>query len=933
MAAAWLVTWGLLLATGVPAGAQGTLSVELPSDRTPPRGRVPLHALSWAHQQPVPSPAWDASGELSGAGTPDSEHWGGSSPVRWSPLPGAVTGAPRGTGMSLASSAAPAVVEEPFIAWRGGEAEGQDSPWGGTRLPHGSAPGTPAPKVPMDTGPGSPGPPWAGQGTSPSGHSATMAARTPGPRPTVSTIALTPEPSGGTRTGTAEAHTRGQPAAPGPAGEVQELRGPPSTAPVPQPVGTGPAQGPHTSPGSVQLTGRRGDAGSPPSPSPALPSSVPLLLAEPGGQGAPSWGLVPDVVQEGRAETWTWALPAHQRSTRRAPLSNATTGDTASARPTGLQGPQPTPGAALGTSPTPLPVSSTTPPGTPYAGLLPEQDVGSPQRVRGAVGPGSIPNATVPAPQPTTHPVAGTPPGTRRSDTLGTQPPAASTTASPSATWRRGVVWVTTQRAPWRPPAPEPEPEPEPSHPSPGASACPGSSCADGGSNTTALSWAELRRPLRLAWAAHAYAVAALCLLLGLGCLAGLGAAAALRPPHLPLLLGAQGLLLAASLLRAALLLADPYGARGRLPPRALLLLCTAPFPLLLAAFALLLRRLQRLAQLRLLPSPLGGLPALGAAAALQSGAPAAADLLWPRLGLAAGLALHGLGLGPPGRCGWPCWAAQCWMRAGELGAGLALLAGAAEPLWGGRHGDAAGHSCWAKAVRYFCAGRKAQAPEYPNNCYDRAERVPTGDISKSLIRNPAEQLPLRALKDSNEARAATAGGATGLSPKCPNAAVAARERGSSASLGDLAFRPPSPIDLRRSIDQALCRRHLLREGLFGRPRRGSGASLHAAAEPPGLARCTSLTELPGPRGESVASASSLESSSLKISWNPWRHGLSSPDSLPLEEAPSRAQLLAHQEPPALPQPPDSEREARRSFLALSKQVDARSLSSDTIEL
>uniref|UniRef100_A0A493TC17 Proline rich transmembrane protein 3 n=1 Tax=Anas platyrhynchos platyrhynchos TaxID=8840 RepID=A0A493TC17_ANAPP len=956
MAAVWLVTWGLLLATGVPAGARGTLSVELPSDGTPQQGRDPLRALSWAHQQPVPSPAWDASGELSGAGGPDSEHWGGGSPVHWSPLPqpGAVTGAPRGTGMSLAGSAAPAVVEEPFIAWRGGEAEGQHGPWGRTRLPHGSASGTPDPKVPTDTGPGSPGPPWAAQGTSMSRQSATVPARTPGPRPTVSTIALTPEPTGGTRTGTSEAHTRGQTAAPGPPGEAQEPRGPPSTAPVPQPAGTGPAEGPHASPGNVQPTwGRRGDAGSPPSPSPALPSSVPLLL---GGRGGPSWGLLPEVAQEGRAETWTWALPAHQRSTRRAPLSNATAGDTASARPTGLQGPQPTPGAALGTSPTPLPVSSTAPPGTPYAGLLPEQDVGTPQRVRGAVGPGNIPNATVPAPQPTTHPVAGTPPGTRRSDTSGTQPPATSTTASPSATWRRGVVWVTTQRAPWRPPAPEPEPEPEPSHPAPGASACPGSSCSDGGSNTTALGWAELRRPLRLAWAAHAYAVAALCLLLALGCLGGLGAAAALRPPHLPLLLGAQGLLLAASLLRATLLLLDPYGARGRLPPRALLLLCTAPFPLLLAAFALLLRRLQRLAQLRLLPSPLGGLPALGAAAALQSGAPAAADLLWPRVGLAAGLALHGLGcaagalllllgglrggwralraprregpglrrgarallaagalglpccglqvysalwlrggLGPPGRCGWPCWAAQCWMRAGELGAGLALLAGAAEPLWGGRHGTATGHSCWAKALRYFCAGRKAQVPEYPNNCYDRAERAPSGDISKSLIRNPAEQLPLRALKDSNEARAGTALGAAGLSPKCPNAAaavvVAARERGSSASLGDLAFRPPSPIDLRRSIDQALCRRHLLREGLFGRPRRGSGASLRATAEPPGLARCTSLTELPGPRGDSVASASSLESSSLKISWNPWRHGLSSPDSLPLEEAPSRAQL------------------------------------------
>lgn len=457
MAAVWLVTWGLLLATGVPAGARGTLSVELPSDGTPQQGRDPLRALSWAHQQPVPSPAWDASGELSGAGGPDSEHWGGGSPVHWSPLPqpGAVTGAPRGTGMSLAGSAAPAVVEEPFIAWRGGEAEGQHGPWGRTRLPHGSASGTPDPKVPTDTGPGSPGPPWAAQGTSMSRQSATVPARTPGPRPTVSTIALTPEPTGGTRTGTSEAHTRGQTAAPGPPGEAQEPRGPPSTAPVPQPAGTGPAEGPHASPGNVQPTwGRRGDAGSPPSPSPALPSSVPLLL---GGRGGPSWGLLPEVAQEGRAETWTWALPAHQRSTRRAPLSNATAGDTASARPTGLQGPQPTPGAALGTSPTPLPVSSTAPPGTPYAGrswhnagtppvvteppwvpalpsltgLLPEQDVGTPQRVRGAVGPGNIPNATVPAPQPTTHPVAGTPPGTRRSGEGGMR-------VSPLPAWGRG---------------------------------------------------------------------------------------------------------------------------------------------------------------------------------------------------------------------------------------------------------------------------------------------------------------------------------------------------------------------------------------------------------------------------------------------------------------------------------------------------------------
>lgn len=544
------------------------------------------------------------------------------------------------------------------------------------------------------------------------------------------------------------------------------------------------------------------------------------------------------------------------------------------------------------------------------------------------------------------------------------------------------------------------------------------------GANGTGLRWPELRHRLGFAWEAHVYGVAAVFLLLALGCLAGLVGSAALRPPHLPHVLGAHGLLLAACLLRATFLLLDPYGARGRLPPRALLLLSTVPFPLLLSAFALLLQRLQRLAQLRLLPTWLRRLPALGAAAALHSAVLATADLLPPRLGTTAGLGLQALGcgagvllllgglwgcwrvlrvpwegtgagggpgprrgaqallvaavagllvcglqlysalwlrgvLGAHGRFSRPGWTAQLWLRVGELGMVLALLVAATKPLsWGCRRQSPAGHSCWAKALRYFCAGRKAEAPEYPNNCYDWAggstgsagsaglERAPANDISKSLIRNPAEQLPLRALKDSNEAWAAAAGTASmpGLSPKCPNVlairSCAAFEQGSSPSLGELVFRPPSPIDLRRSIDQALCRRHLLHDSLFSRPRRGSGTSLHsslAPAETPGLghmARCSSLTELPGSRqpGGTVtitvtASASSLESSSLKISWNPWRHGLSSPDSLPLDEAPSRAPLLV----PAVP--PGWEREGPRSFPALGKAVDSRSLSSDTIEL
>ncbi|XP_056189896.1 LOW QUALITY PROTEIN: proline-rich transmembrane protein 3 [Falco biarmicus] len=1012
MAAAWLITWGLLLATGVPTRARGMLPVGLSPGGTLQWGRDPLHRPAQGQRWPGPPPTWEASGEPSGAGAPRTERWGGSSPVRWSPplqagdaagtpLETETTTAGAGTGAWQDSGTAVAVAEEPLVAWRGHEAGGQDRPRGGTWPPPSSALGTPGPEVPMDTGPGSPGPLQAGQGLTPARQSVTGPASTSSPQPTMSTIALTSRPAPGMAT--ADTHTGGQPVMEGPTAVPGLPQGteltpassqpvPLGTVPVPHPTGMGPAQGPHASPSSMQPVGRRGGLWGALSPSPALPSSAPWLPPE-----APSWGL---------AEPWTRVLPAHQRSTRRAPLSRATASPGNAAprtdpKPTGQWGPQPAPGAAL--SPVLPPASSAAPPGTPGTGLLPEEDVGSPQRVRGAVGPVSTPNATKATPWPTAHPATGTP-GTRHTDTLGTQPPAHGTVA-PSATWRR--AGATPQPAPQHPSTPQPQPSHTP--PVPGA-------------NGTGLRWAELRRQLGFAWEAHVYGVAAIFLLLALGCLAGLVGAAALRPPHLPHILGAHGLLLAVCLLRATFLLLDPYGARGRLPPRALLLLSTVPFALLLGTFALLLQQLQRLTQLQLLPAQLRGLPALGAAAALQSAVLGTADLLPPWLGPTTGLGLQVLGcgagallllaglwgcwqvlrvpqeglggsgrpgprqgalallaaavaglpvcglqlystlwlrevLGPPGRFSRPGWVAQLWLRVGELGTALALLMAAAEPLCCQCcHRSPTSHSCWAKVLRYFCAGRKAEAPEYPNNCYDWAagstgstggtslERAPANDISKNLIRNPAEQLPLRALKDSNEAWAASAG-MPGLSPKCPNV-LAARscttfEQGSSPSLGELAFRPPSPIDLRRSIDQALCRRHLLHDSLFGRPRRGSGTSLHsslAPAESPGLGhmvRCSSLTELPGPRQPPgtvtitvTASASSLESSSLKISWNPWHHGLSSPDSLPLDEAPSRAPLLV----PA--GPPSWEREGPRSFPALGKApVDARSLSSDTIEL
>uniref|UniRef100_A0A8C0QS94 Proline rich transmembrane protein 3 n=1 Tax=Chelonoidis abingdonii TaxID=106734 RepID=A0A8C0QS94_CHEAB len=327
----------------------------------------------------------------------------------------------------------------------------------------------------------------------------------------------------------------------------------------------------------------------------------------------------------------------------------------------------------------------------------------------------------------------------------------------------------------------------------------------------------------------------------------------------------------------------------------------------------------------------------------------------------AYGVLWLGAVLGPLGEFSWPWWFVQFWFRICELLLAFGLCFVASHPFC--QCCGAADHICWAKLIRYFCTYHKAEAPEYPNNCYDWAngmqERAASTDISRSLIRNP------------NEGRvpgAFSAGGSTsslgwpGVSPKCPNAARVRRsytsicfEKESVLSLGELEFRPPSPINLSRSIDEALFKEHLVRDSIFLRSSLQCPGRLRRSSDPDylySLARCSSLSDLPSqsaslppskglpsePPTEGTISGSSLDSfskGSLKISWNPWRHGLSSLESLPLGEMPSQAPLLTEESPgpSTTGGATDSECEARRSFLALSKQVDSRSMSSDTIEL
>jgi hypothetical protein len=517
---------------------------------------------------------------------------------------------------------------------------------------------------------------------------------------------------------------------------------------------------------------------------------------------------------------------------------------------------------------------------------------------------------------------------------------------------------------------------------------------------------------LSISWELHVYGVGVLFLLPALLALATL--AAALTGPRLALV--AAVLVLVASGLRSAYMLTDPYGSQARLGTHAGLVLYNLPFPLLLTALAAL-----TLLGLGVgLPQPLQNPLLLGAVALVHGVGLLATDLLstkpvvnllaqglscawgasvalgtlclcrrrlldgprgWdaspgPRLLAVAGslgLLASGLqlaaalwlypGPGQVGRFSWAWWGVHFWLRLLEVTWALALALAAVAAT---RPRPPTEHACWAKLLRLACPAPsgKSEVPERPNNCYAGPSGIGTGglDISKSLIRNPAEGGPPATPSSGAWGSAASLGRGRQGGPGPSRSSV-----GPAPSLSELDLRPPSPINLSRSIDAALFREHLVRDSVFQRcglrglaspppggalrQRRGShpDAELDGAGSSLLRGRCRSLSDVrvrvPAPQPASdepgrvaaavAASGSSLDSfsrGSLKISWNPWRHGLSSVDSLPLDELPSTVQLLPAPTPvpaptPARPGEPQGEVHAR------CKPGDSRSASSDTIEL
>ncbi|KAI7797419.1 proline-rich transmembrane protein 3 [Triplophysa rosa] len=201
----------------------------------------------------------------------------------------------------------------------------------------------------------------------------------------------------------------------------------------------------------------------------------------------------------------------------------------------------------------------------------------------------------------------------------------------------------------------------------------------------------------------------------------------------------------------------------------------------------------------------------------------------------------------------WGWWLCQFWARLLELAWAFFLLLVSSWVFWrpsggqicraprqegaatenlpspGQSSNSNSRHTCWAKIVQSLKVRqqRKSESSgnggssssgvvgDLPNN-WAGQERSGV-DISKNLIRNRDP------LKDSNHGRNSKsfAGGSAGSllrlqalsqpAQRSLSSSLADGDKESAASLFDFDLRPPTPIDLSRSIDEALHREHLLK--------------------------------------------------------------------------------------------------------------------------
>lgn len=369
-----------------------------------------------------------------------------------------------------------------------------------------------------------------------------------------------------------------------------------------------------------------------------------------------------------------------------------------------------------------------------------------------------------------------------------------------------------------------------------------------------------------------------------------------------------------------------------------------------------------------------------------------------------ATLWLYGL-LGDWTRFSWGWWLVHFWARLLELAWGFSLLLLASWLFWrprscrgidelgtdgrtagdmpsaGQSTGSAQRHTCWSKIVQSLRGKpcRKSESNgvgsaqgEVPNNCAGQDRSA--ADISKSLIRNQNQPTAAAGpVKDNNRRVHSAERGVSDDSSgsllrlpfgRPPHRSISGSQdidRDTSVSLYEFDLRPPSPIDLTRSIDEALHREHLVTGGslfhpsLSQSPSPGSGLSqgpwMRRNSDPQ-LSESSEATESSMPLGGSILS--SVPSRQVTAPPTPSHQGhkwagavgsVPSSVSCPVSFRPSRASSGRLEEDgvddtrPFIT--PDSDRGRRRatrpagsrSYLEVSRHDDSASVSSEIIDL
>ncbi|XP_055504107.1 proline-rich transmembrane protein 3-like [Leucoraja erinacea] len=363
--------------------------------------------------------------------------------------------------------------------------------------------------------------------------------------------------------------------------------------------------------------------------------------------------------------------------------------------------------------------------------------------------------------------------------------------------------------------------------------------------------------------------------------------------------------------------------------------------------------------------------------------------------------------LGKKGQFYWTWWFLQFWYRSFEIAMSIAMSFVASYTFC--QQHTRPGHTCWRKIVQYFHHYRKSEVRDYPNNCFDWSygtqDRVTSNNICKNLLRNQSESMPLKAMNGTNGAKPAKSYLSSNgsilsldhrpkipvLGPKSHNLLIGRSftsiciEKESAVSLTELDLRPPSPINLSRSIDEALFREHIVRDSLFNNSSlrqashlalEGSRSSFrvtkasdqtNATRAPLGFRRRNSdpdclynmaksgslnnhqmdtskqsVQELDSTQASSrlhrSASGSSLDSisrTSFGIHWYTWTRERSSEESVPSAD-PASESLLSQDKsldnPDVTLKSEDLDLEAQKSFIEI-RVIDDVSLTSDTIEL